>query len=207
MPLHDVFAQLRHDRKLDIHLDKRALDDIGLDTNDPITFSAAETPLRHLLGLMLDQLDLTWTIRHGVLLITTPEEEAANLVTKVYDVHDLLVQPPDPEYRGGLPTVVPRRWPGGGYFGPGSYGTGGSVPSGAGGMGGASGTGGGMFSVDGRNPPAAPAGPVPASVAIGDPSGRALLAQTGWITGPPDPRSASLENIRAAAIEELSYFS
>ena len=39
---------------------------------------------------MLKNLDMTWTINEGVLLITTPEEEERLLITRTYEVGDLI---------------------------------------------------------------------------------------------------------------------
>ena len=40
---------------------------------------------------MLDDLELTYVIENEVLQITTPEQAEAQLVTKVYNVGDLVV--------------------------------------------------------------------------------------------------------------------
>ena len=47
--------------------------------------------LRSALNLMLRDLELTYTIQGEVLLITTPDEAESQLLTKVYDVADLVV--------------------------------------------------------------------------------------------------------------------
>lgn len=148
--LADVLDDLRYKHLVAIHLDKKALEDVGIGLDTPITFSISGVPLRSALGLMLKELNLTWTIKSGVLLITTEEEAESILVTKTYDVGDLLAVAVDRPYRGkGLPTgsVGGSLWP--------EYSC--SPAMGMGGMGGIApptkGAGGGMFNIGGMDTP------------------------------------------------------
>jgi hypothetical protein len=90
-PLADVIDDLKDRCGIEIQLDKRCLDDVGVGTESPITINLQNVPLRSALNLMLRSLGLTWMIRHDVLLITTPQGEENSLTTKVYDVSDLVV--------------------------------------------------------------------------------------------------------------------
>ncbi len=90
VPLAEVIRQL--DKKfadVSVLLDRKALDEAGVDTDAPITVSLTDVSLRAALNEMLWDLHLTWTIRHGVLLITTREESGVMLAVKIYDVADL----------------------------------------------------------------------------------------------------------------------
>jgi len=89
-PLHDIVDHLRDKHRINILIDRRALEDVGFGTDAPITIGPLNVPLRSALGLMLKELDLTWTIHEGVLMITTPEEAETILVTRVYGVADLV---------------------------------------------------------------------------------------------------------------------
>jgi hypothetical protein len=89
-PLTEVTAHLHARHGIEIALDNKALRDVGTDTNTPVTCTMKGVSLRTVLDLMLRDLDLTWTIEEEVLLITTPEEASTRLVTKVYDVTDLV---------------------------------------------------------------------------------------------------------------------
>jgi hypothetical protein len=89
-PLQDVVDTLEDHHKIQILIDQRALDEIGIPSDTPITFSLTGVSLQSGLNLILRPLDLTWTIRDEVLLITTPEEAENMLVPKVYDVDDLV---------------------------------------------------------------------------------------------------------------------
>jgi len=89
-PLCDVVEFLESTWKIEVELDVRALDDVGLGTDLPITFSAKDLTLRQTLRHILNQLDLTFVLRDEVLLITTPEESEMSLETRVYPVGDLV---------------------------------------------------------------------------------------------------------------------
>ena len=89
-PLSDVIAWLKEYHGIEIQLDTRALSDVGIGTDTPITKNLKGISLRSALNLMLKELNLAWTIEDEVLLITTPEEAESRLTTKVYDVADLV---------------------------------------------------------------------------------------------------------------------
>ena len=91
-------------------IDVRALADVGLTPDEPVTFQQRAVRLSDGLHLLLRQLDLTWTIRDRHLVITTPEESENQLITKIYDVRNL-VEPPvlmvdASGYYSMMPSVV-----------------------------------------------------------------------------------------------------
>ncbi|MBM4094613.1 MAG: hypothetical protein FJ276_35185, partial [Planctomycetes bacterium] len=91
-------------------IDVRALDDVGLTPDVPVTYQQRAVRLSDGLHLLLRQLDLTWTIRHRHLVITTPEESENQLITKIYDVRNL-VEPPvlmmdASGYYSAVPSIV-----------------------------------------------------------------------------------------------------
>jgi len=89
-PLGDVIATLRDYHEIEILIDQRALDDVGVPRDCPITISLKGISLRSALRLMLRELDLTYVIRDEVLLITTPEESRRMTYVRVYPVDDLV---------------------------------------------------------------------------------------------------------------------
>lgn len=98
-PLSEVVAWL--DRQgLPVQLDARALEEIGRSPRDTIRFRAAGIQLRSALALMLDPLDLTWSIRHEQLLITSPENAENAVKTRVFDLTRLMPKYPA-TYRTG----------------------------------------------------------------------------------------------------------
>jgi hypothetical protein len=104
-PLADVIDFICRDSDIQVRVDQPALDDVGLGTDTPISIKIKDLPLVSALELMLRDLDLTWTIWNGVLLITTPDktEEELMLVRKVYPVGDLVLRG---QWRG-RPTEPP----------------------------------------------------------------------------------------------------
>lgn len=90
-PLSEVIDYLKGHHRIEIQLDKRALSDVGIEADSPITTNLRGVSLRSALKLLLRELNLTWTIQDEVLLITTPEEAEMRLTTKVIDVSDLVV--------------------------------------------------------------------------------------------------------------------
>ncbi|MCA9269024.1 MAG: hypothetical protein KDA41_11165, partial [Planctomycetales bacterium] len=126
-PLSDVIDYTKDLHGIEIQIDKRALEDVGIGTDTPITRNLKGITLRSALRLLLKDLDLTYVIRDEVLLITTPEEAESQLVTKVYPVADLVL--PIRSGAGANPFQL-----GGGLGGQGGFG--GGLGGGGGGLGG-----------------------------------------------------------------------
>jgi len=135
-PLSEAVDFLKHLHEIEIQIDTKALEDVGIGTDTPITRNLKGITLRSALRLILRDMDLTYVIRDEVLLITTPEEAESQLATKVYPVADLV-----------LPIMDARTLGGGalGGFGMGGGGMGGGGGGGGGGFGGGGGMGNGGF--------------------------------------------------------------
>jgi hypothetical protein len=139
-PLSDVIDYLKDYHGIEIQVDKKALDDVGIGTDTPVTKNLKGISLKSALRLLLKEMSLTYIIENEVLLITTPEEADSKLVTKVYPVADLVLPIRDPGFQGGFSGM-------GGGMGMGGMGMGGGMGGmGMGGMGGGMGGfgGGGM---------------------------------------------------------------
>jgi hypothetical protein len=89
-PLQDVVGYLKDFHKVEIQLDKKALDDAGLGTDTPVTRELGEISLRSALELMLHEFDLTWIIDHEVLIITTLAAANERREIRIYNVADLI---------------------------------------------------------------------------------------------------------------------
>ncbi len=77
-PLEDVVAFLGEQHKITIEIDKKALDNVGVGTDTPITKNLKDLSLRSALRLILRDLGLTYVADHEVLMITsTSQNEAA----------------------------------------------------------------------------------------------------------------------------------
>ena len=90
-PLSDVVEYLKDLHGIEIQLDKKKLEELGVAADTPITRSLKDVPLRSALRLILHELDLTYLVDSDVLLITTQEAADQKLRTVVYPVQDLVV--------------------------------------------------------------------------------------------------------------------
>jgi len=141
--LRDVIAQIKDSQGIPIELDQKALDDAGLDLDTPVTKNISGVSLRSALRLLLGEIDLTYLIKDEVMLITTKEKAAENMIIKVYPVADLVI----PVGMGGGGMGGGMGGMGGGMGGGMMGGMGGGGMGGGGMGGGGMGGGGGMFQV------------------------------------------------------------
>ena len=146
---------------VDIYVDWKALDFIGVDPSDEITLQlndvAVATALERILEQAGDDLDRPqWSIQDGILTISSEEKLRTRTHTLVYDIRDLLFEVP---YFGNAPelnlaTALNQGGGGGGFGGGGAGGGGFGGGVGSGGRGGGGGGGGGsIFSPPGDEPP------------------------------------------------------
>ncbi len=142
LPLEDAIRQLSEAHGIPIVVDRRALEEIGLSADVPVTIDLKNVTLRSFLRLMLRELDLTYMIKDEVMQITTDEAAEANLINRVYPVGDLVV--PIIQLGGGGGRGGGQ---GGGQGGGGRGGGGGGLGGGGGGGGFGGGGGGGQFAV------------------------------------------------------------
>jgi len=89
--LADLVAYLSDFHRVQIQFDVKALEELGVATDAPITRDLRGISLRSALDLILRDLGLTWTIDSEVLLITSPDEAANLVTTRCYEVSDLVV--------------------------------------------------------------------------------------------------------------------
>lgn len=120
-PLVEVIAYLKKLHGIDIQLDLRALEDVGIDAQSPVSFDIEGVSLRSGLRLLLSQLELTYLVEEGRLLITTPEAAEADLTTVYYPCPELLYRPgherqddEQPDYGGLIDLIIvtldPESW-------------------------------------------------------------------------------------------------
>jgi hypothetical protein len=91
MPLKDVVNYLSDLHGIRIVLSLKKLDEAGISPDTPMTRTLRGVTLRSALRLLLKDLELSYVIQDEVIQITTPEDAAAQLTTKVYPVGDLVV--------------------------------------------------------------------------------------------------------------------
>jgi len=94
-PLVDVLDFIKTKADVQFYVDARALSDIGLETSAPVSLSLKSISGEMALDLMLDQLDLEYVLRSGVIIVTTPEVAELQLTVRIYSVKDLRAAPVD----------------------------------------------------------------------------------------------------------------
>jgi hypothetical protein len=207
-PLKDAIDFLANQHEIPIVLNAKKLEEAGVNIDTPVTKNLKGITLRSALRLMLSELELTYMVKDEVLQITTPEdaESPDNMVTKVYNVGDLVVPIQNNQMFGigGFAGGV-----GGGMMGGGMGGMGGGMMGGMGGGmggmgGGMGGMGGGFFAVEddlslgSKKPAAAPvAAPVTEEPQLRRPAGLSLKTSTSKSQAPRI-------NVEAAAGETSS---
>ncbi|MGH7135952.1 MAG: hypothetical protein ACREHD_09445, partial [Pirellulales bacterium] len=100
-PLGEVMNFFKQKHEIEIVLDRKALTDAGIGTDTPITETLQKIALRSAIKLLLGQLDLTYVVGDGYLLITSKTEAESKLSFKVYPVEDLVTL--DSPFRPSLP--------------------------------------------------------------------------------------------------------
>ena len=85
-PLEDVVAFLADRHKIPIQLDKRAMDNVGVGSDTPVTRNLKQVSLRSALRLILGDLSLTYMVDHEVLLITSADIAESTPQLRIYQV-------------------------------------------------------------------------------------------------------------------------
>jgi hypothetical protein len=88
-PLRAATAEIGAKLGVQVFVDRKALDNVGLSEEAPVTLAVENMKAEAALTFLLEQLDLTWRIADEVFLITLPEQEERKLETRVYPVADL----------------------------------------------------------------------------------------------------------------------
>jgi hypothetical protein len=128
-----------------ILLNAKKLEEVGVNLDTPITKRVGGLRLKTALDIILDQLELAYTVQDEYVMITTKEDAQSRLEIRVYDCRDLLAtkagrktRPADADAAATDPAAAPAGGdnayggaaptPGGGYGGgemsgmPGGYG-------------------------------------------------------------------------------------
>ena len=89
-PLSDVVDFIKSKHAFEMQLDAKGLTDAAVDASAPVTKSVKGISLRSALDLILEDFDLTYTIRDEVLQITSKEKADEILYTQIYHVDDIV---------------------------------------------------------------------------------------------------------------------
>ena len=83
-PLKQAIATFAKQSGISMQVDRRALEEIGLTDDTPVEIDVENISVRSILKLMLRELDLTYTIRDEILMITTREACECALANRIY---------------------------------------------------------------------------------------------------------------------------
>ena len=111
-PLNDVVAFMADHSKLQFYIDRKALGDAGIPLDVPLLVELENISREMALDLTLRQADLTYYVRDGVIIITTPSALEQIAETIVYPAADLLNPGKTREDLVDLitSTVTPESW-------------------------------------------------------------------------------------------------
>jgi hypothetical protein len=88
-PLSDVAAHLSDMAAVPVLLDRKSLEEIGVEVSTPVTISLQGVRLRSLLVHLADPLELAWHVSQGAVWITTPEACDEHRLVCVYSLREL----------------------------------------------------------------------------------------------------------------------
>ncbi len=109
-PLSDVIEFLSDLHAINIIIDNRALEEVGLGTDTPVTRNLQGISLRAGLRLLLRDLELSFLIQDEVLMITTQEVADSTMETRVYSLHLLTNHEPEEIAEVIKATIRPASW-------------------------------------------------------------------------------------------------
>lgn len=109
-PLSEAMQSISAMHEIPVVVDRRALEEIGLTADAPVTISLKNVTLRSALRLMLRELDCTYIVKDEVLQITTLEAAEQNLTLEMYQLPDNLAAKSDQVIKVLTGTVVPDTW-------------------------------------------------------------------------------------------------
>lgn len=89
-PLSEVLEFVHAKAKVDFHIDRRGLEELGLATDVPVDIQLSDVRYDRLLDLVLGEYDLAWVPRDGYVFITTQDKLQESLETRVYNCRDLI---------------------------------------------------------------------------------------------------------------------
>ncbi|MCO8122122.1 sigma-70 family RNA polymerase sigma factor [Stieleria sp. TO1_6] len=83
-PLREAIASISQKLEIPIVIDARGLEEIGIDSEIPVTYKLGELPARDLFPQMLRNLDLTLAVINNVYTVTTREAAEDSLLRRIY---------------------------------------------------------------------------------------------------------------------------
>lgn len=93
-PLSDAVDFLQQTLAAQIHVKWRKLEEAGVARDTAVSLRLQDTPADMILDLMLEEMNLDYTIDRGLLIISTAENLRSKLSVQVFNVQDLLPASP-----------------------------------------------------------------------------------------------------------------
>jgi general secretion pathway protein D len=90
VPLRDAISYIQENTGIQFVIRQKQLEGASISPDTAITKKLKRVRISTMLELLLDDLELTYVDRDGLVLITTPEDAESRLQTRVYDCRDLL---------------------------------------------------------------------------------------------------------------------
>ena len=110
-PLQDICDYISDSHEISVQIDKRALAEIGLESDVPVTRNLRGVSLRSALNLILDEHELSWVVRDEVLLITSTAAANAKASVRVHNVADLTGGDTTHKLAGAIEAVLGGQTP------------------------------------------------------------------------------------------------
>lgn len=109
-PLQDAVRQMSETLDIPILIETRTLEDMGLSADSPVSISLKDVTTGSFLRLMLRPLELSYTIRDEVLLITSGQAAEEIVTLRVYPFPKPLADKGDEVLAAMQKTVQPEQW-------------------------------------------------------------------------------------------------
>lgn len=109
-PLVNVAEILSDKTGIPIRIDRRALEDLGLTADIPVTTAIDQASLEVVLSIILRDLDLTYTIANEHLVITSVEAAESQLITRIYWAGETGLQADRNSVEMVVAIVTPDTW-------------------------------------------------------------------------------------------------
>jgi type II secretory pathway component GspD/PulD (secretin) len=90
-PLGEVLKDLQDTQLVNIVTDRQAMQESLININEPMSMQLENIPLKSALNLILHDAKLTYVIRDDVIYVTTEKYSKGRMVSKVYQVTDLVI--------------------------------------------------------------------------------------------------------------------
>ncbi|KAA1261833.1 ECF RNA polymerase sigma factor SigE [Rubripirellula obstinata] len=111
LPLSDAIEQISERSGLPVQIDKRALDDLGVSTDDQVNLEVRNISLESALNLIVSSLDLTYTVDNEIVTITSVEcDEDKHQLLRIYWAGEVGLQATPGSVRLIQSLVTPDTW-------------------------------------------------------------------------------------------------